>query len=173
MEICDDVQGLAYTCYFHICKANTKFIFKSTHVRFPLYLLVSFSSLKLINNIHRCRCVITGNGSASYMYLGRPWGPFGRVVFAYTWMDACIKPVGWHNWGKTGNERTACFYEYRYCSKHIPFGVFFYMLCSEMHFLFTVDKQLCGNIKVVVQKFCSSLTKYNLTSEMPYVDIVL
>ncbi|ONK65281.1 uncharacterized protein A4U43_C07F35520 [Asparagus officinalis] len=61
------------------------------------------------------RCVITGNGSSSYMHLGRPWGPFGRVVFAYCWMDACIKPVGWNNWGKAENERNACFYEYK-CS---------------------------------------------------------
>lgn len=59
------------------------------------------------------RCVITGNGGTSYSYLGRPWGPFGRVIFAYTWMDACIKPAGWHNWDKAENERTACFYEYR------------------------------------------------------------
>ncbi|OAY64891.1 Pectinesterase 31 [Ananas comosus] len=59
------------------------------------------------------RCLITGNGSTSYMYLGRPWGPFGRVVFAYTWMDACIRPVGWNNWDKCENERSACFYEYR------------------------------------------------------------
>lgn len=59
------------------------------------------------------RCVITGNGGASYTHLGRPWGPFGRVVFLYTWMDVCIKHVGWHNWGKAENERSACFYEYR------------------------------------------------------------
>ncbi|XP_024975108.1 pectinesterase 31-like isoform X2 [Cynara cardunculus var. scolymus] len=59
------------------------------------------------------RCVITGNGGASYAYLGRPWGPFGRVVFAYTYMDSCIKHHGWNNWGKTENERNACFYEYR------------------------------------------------------------
>lgn len=61
------------------------------------------------------RCVITGNGGASYMHLGRPWGPFARVVFAYTWMDSCIKDEGWNNWGKAENERTCCFYEYR-CS---------------------------------------------------------
>ncbi|PIN14825.1 Pectinesterase [Handroanthus impetiginosus] len=48
-----------------------------------------------------------------YTYLGRPWGPFGRVVLAYTYMDACIKQDGWNNWGKPENERTACFYEYR------------------------------------------------------------
>lgn len=59
------------------------------------------------------RCVITGVGGTSYAYLGRPWGPFGRVVYAYTYMDACIKHVGWDNWGKTENERSACFYEYR------------------------------------------------------------
>ncbi|MFS7970882.1 putative pectinesterase [Helianthus anomalus] len=60
------------------------------------------------------RCVITGNGGTQYSYLGRPWGPFGRVVFAYTYMDACIKHHGWNNWGKTENERSACFYEYKY-----------------------------------------------------------
>ncbi|XP_038891224.1 pectinesterase 31 [Benincasa hispida] len=59
------------------------------------------------------RCVITGSGETSYVNLGRPWGPFARVVFAYTYMDACIKPTGWDNWGKTENERTACFYEYK------------------------------------------------------------
>ncbi|KAF1863033.1 hypothetical protein Lal_00018878 [Lupinus albus] len=59
------------------------------------------------------RCVITGNGGNSYACLGRPWGPFGRVVFAYTYMDPCIKHDGWDNWGNTENERSACFYEYR------------------------------------------------------------
>ncbi|XP_026398062.1 pectinesterase 31-like [Papaver somniferum] len=59
------------------------------------------------------RCTITGNGGNSYAYLGRPWGPFGRVVFAYTYIDDCIKHEGWHNWGKCENERSACFYEYR------------------------------------------------------------
>ncbi|XP_031492636.1 pectinesterase 31 isoform X1 [Nymphaea colorata] len=59
------------------------------------------------------RCIITGNGERSYAYLGRPWGPCARVVFAYTWMDACIKPAGWNNWNNSENERSACFYEYR------------------------------------------------------------
>ncbi|XVF58317.1 hypothetical protein PTKIN_Ptkin07bG0056300 [Pterospermum kingtungense] len=62
---------------------------------------------------HGRRCIITGDGGSSYSYLGRPWGPFGRVVFAYTYMDQCIKHVGWNNWGKPENERNACFYEYR------------------------------------------------------------
>nr|CAB3496951.1 unnamed protein product [Digitaria exilis] len=59
------------------------------------------------------KCVITGNGEAAYMYLGRPWEAFGRVVFAETFMGHCINPAGWHNWDKPENEQTACFYEYR------------------------------------------------------------
>lgn len=65
------------------------------------------------NDMAPSRCVVTGNGEAAYMYLGRPWEPFGRVVFAETFMDHCIEPVGWHNWDKPENEQTACFYEYR------------------------------------------------------------
>eukprot|EP01018_Ginkgo_biloba_P015948 Gb_02210 [translate_table: standard] len=61
------------------------------------------------------RCVVTGNGKGSYAHLGRPWQPFARVVFAYTWMDGCIKPEGWHNWDSPQKEKTACFNEYR-CS---------------------------------------------------------
>ncbi|KAL6867188.1 hypothetical protein ACP4OV_015212 [Aristida adscensionis] len=41
---------------------------------------------------------------AAYMYLGRPWEPFGRVVFAETFMDQCIDPAGWHNWDNPENE---------------------------------------------------------------------
>jgi len=65
------------------------------------------------NDMAPSRCVITGNGEAAYMYLGRPWEAFGRVVFAETFMDHCIEPVGWHNWDKPENEQTACFYVYR------------------------------------------------------------
>jgi len=59
------------------------------------------------------RCVITGNGQSNYAYLGRPWQSFARVVFAYTWMDACIRPEGWHNWNSQEKEGSACFYEYK------------------------------------------------------------
>ncbi|KAF5958568.1 hypothetical protein HYC85_005793 [Camellia sinensis] len=78
-------------------------------------------------------CVITGNGRTSYTHLGRPWGPFGRVVFAYTWMDACIKQVGWNNWDKAENERNACFYEYRYLIFSLPGKVNFVMDNSGSH----------------------------------------
>ncbi|KAK8968730.1 Pectinesterase 31 [Platanthera guangdongensis] len=72
-----------------------------------------YLSFQSVSSINKCRCVITGNGGSAYAYLGTPWGPFGRVIFAYTWMGACIRPVGWHNWDKPENDRSACFYEYR------------------------------------------------------------
>ncbi|KAB5547555.1 hypothetical protein DKX38_010961 [Salix brachista] len=36
-------------------------------------------------------CRITGSGA---LYLGRAWGNFSRVVFAYTYMDKIITPTG-------------------------------------------------------------------------------
>lgn len=46
-------------------------------------------------------CKVTGSGA---LYLGRAWGPFSRVVFAYTYMDNIIIPKGWHNWGDPNRE---------------------------------------------------------------------
>lgn len=45
-------------------------------------------------------------------YLGRPWRPYGSVVFVNTEMGAHIHPAGWHNWGKPDNEKTARYAEY-------------------------------------------------------------
>ncbi|MCO5572931.1 hypothetical protein L7F22_026692 [Adiantum nelumboides] len=60
------------------------------------------------------RCTITGTGSSTpYTYLGRPWAPYARVVYAYTYLDACIRPEGWNNWNNADNETTAEYYEYR------------------------------------------------------------
>ncbi|GER34079.1 pectin lyase-like superfamily protein [Striga asiatica] len=46
-------------------------------------------------------CKVTGSGA---LYLGRAWGPFSRVVFAYTYMDNIIIPKGWYNWGDPSRE---------------------------------------------------------------------
>ncbi len=46
------------------------------------------------------------------VFLGRPWRAFGRTVFLNSEMGAHIRAEGWHNWGKTENEKTAYFAEF-------------------------------------------------------------
>ncbi|XP_068646729.1 probable pectinesterase 53 [Aristolochia californica] len=46
-------------------------------------------------------CKVTGSGA---FYLGRAWGTFSRVVFAYTYMDKIITSRGWENWGDKNRE---------------------------------------------------------------------
>lgn len=46
-------------------------------------------------------CKVTGSGA---LFLGRAWGTFSRVVFAYTYMDKIITPRGWYNWGDKNRE---------------------------------------------------------------------
>ncbi|KAK7245469.1 hypothetical protein RIF29_40315 [Crotalaria pallida] len=55
-------------------------------------------------------CKVTGSGA---LYLGRAWGPFSRVVFAYTYMDDIIIPKGWYNWGDPNREMTVFYGEYK------------------------------------------------------------
>ncbi|KVH93865.1 Pectinesterase, catalytic [Cynara cardunculus var. scolymus] len=58
------------------------------------------------------RCKVTGSGA---LYLGRAWGPFSTVVFAYTYMDNIIIPKGWYNWGDPNREMTVYYGQYK-CS---------------------------------------------------------
>ena len=44
--------------------------------------------------------------------LGRPWRPYGRVVYIDTELPADMNPAGWNNWGKPSNESTAWYAEY-------------------------------------------------------------
>ncbi|KAK4486000.1 hypothetical protein RD792_008658 [Penstemon davidsonii] len=57
-------------------------------------------------------CKVTGSGA---LYLGRAWGTFSRVVFAYTYMDKIITPRGWYNWGDKQREMTVFFGQFK-CS---------------------------------------------------------
>ena len=47
-------------------------------------------------------CKITGVGTA---LLGRPWGPYSRVVFALTYMSSVVVPQGWDDWGDPSKQR--------------------------------------------------------------------
>ncbi|CAN6848626.1 unnamed protein product [Brassica oleracea] len=55
-------------------------------------------------------CMVTGTG---VLYLGRAWGPFSRVVFAYSYMDNIILPRGWYNWGDPSRETTVFYGQYK------------------------------------------------------------
>ncbi|KAF6141714.1 hypothetical protein GIB67_027892 [Kingdonia uniflora] len=55
-------------------------------------------------------CKVTGSGA---LYLGRAWGTFSRVIFAYTYMDNIIISKGWYNWGDPNREMTVFYGQYK------------------------------------------------------------
>ncbi|KAF8377874.1 hypothetical protein HHK36_031262 [Tetracentron sinense] len=64
-------------------------------------------------------CKVTGSGA---LYLGRAWGTFSRVVFAYTYMDKIITPRGWYNWGDKKRELTVFYGQYECSGPGSDFG---------------------------------------------------
>ncbi|GAV75903.1 Pectinesterase domain-containing protein [Cephalotus follicularis] len=64
-------------------------------------------------------CKVTGSGA---LYLGRAWGTFSRVVFAYTYMDKIITPRGWYNWGDKNREMTVFYGQYKCLGPGANFG---------------------------------------------------
>lgn len=67
-------------------------------------------------------CKVTGSAPEHSVYLGRPWRPFAKVVFMYCELGSLIRPEGWHNWGKDGNEKTAFYAEYQNFGPGAPSG---------------------------------------------------
>ena len=59
------------------------------------------------------RCRLRGEAPAGSFYLGRPWRPNAKVVYLRGEMGTQIKPMGWHNWGKVDNEKTAYYAEFK------------------------------------------------------------
>ena len=57
-------------------------------------------------------CKATGEKIRNGVFLGRPWGPYGRAVYLETDMGAHIRSEGWNNWDKPASEKTAYFAEY-------------------------------------------------------------
>ncbi|KAH6555628.1 hypothetical protein KP509_13G037800 [Ceratopteris richardii] len=55
-------------------------------------------------------CMVTGTGS---IYLGRAWGAYSRVVFAFTYLDNIILPQGWNDWSIPSNQQTVFYGEYK------------------------------------------------------------
>lgn len=46
-------------------------------------------------------------------YFGRPWRSYAAVAFIRCDVGDHIRPEGWHNWGKSANEQTARYSEYK------------------------------------------------------------
>ncbi|KAF8022811.1 hypothetical protein BT93_F0353 [Corymbia citriodora subsp. variegata] len=54
-------------------------------------------------------CTITG---LTNTFLGRPWGPYSRVVFALSYMSSAVLPQGWDDWADPSKQRTAYYGQY-------------------------------------------------------------
>lgn len=57
-------------------------------------------------------CKLTGVDGAK-VYLSRPWRPYAQAVYIRCELGKHIQPVGWNNWGKKENEKTAFYAEYK------------------------------------------------------------
>ena len=59
------------------------------------------------------KCKVTAADEAEKVYLGRTWRPYASTFFIECELPAAIVPEGWNNWGKTENELTARYGEYK------------------------------------------------------------
>jgi len=58
-------------------------------------------------------CKVTADEGVGELYLGRPWRPYGTVIFLNTAMNAKVQPEGWLDWAqKPGSIATATYGEY-------------------------------------------------------------
>lgn len=60
---------------------------------------------------HRCR--VTAADDVDKVHLGRTWRPYASTFFIECELPSAIVAQGWHNWGKSENESTARYGEYR------------------------------------------------------------
>lgn len=56
------------------------------------------------------RSRVTGSGA---FYLGRAWGSFSRVIFAYSYMDTIVLPGGWNDMGDPNRQITVFYGQYK------------------------------------------------------------
>ncbi len=61
---------------------------------------------------NNCQLTRAGTLSDNSVYLGRPWADYASVTYLNCWMDAHIKPEGWHDWGHPERRQTCRYSEY-------------------------------------------------------------
>lgn len=83
-----------------VCKANSYITAASTpeNIRYGYI-------------FNRCN-VSFADSTVKSEYLGRPWRAWAMTLFMNCQLPKGIKPIGWHNWGKVENEKTARYMEY-------------------------------------------------------------
>jgi len=57
-------------------------------------------------------CVLTGDTSIHSASLGRPWRPYGSVIYMHCYIGPQIRAEGWSNWNTTDYFKTARYSEY-------------------------------------------------------------
>jgi pectinesterase len=58
-------------------------------------------------------CILTGDTSIHNASLGRPWRPYGNVIYMHCFIGEHIRAEGWSNWNQTDNYKTARYSEYK------------------------------------------------------------
>ncbi|XP_030505775.2 putative pectinesterase 11 [Cannabis sativa] len=70
-------------------------------------------------------CNISGVRTA---LLGRPWGAYSRVIFAFSYISSAILPQGWDDWGNSDTHSTVYYGQYKcygrgaVMSKRVEYG---------------------------------------------------
>jgi len=108
--------------YFEDCyiDGSTDFIFGASaawferchlHIRRSGYITAASTPQEQPFGYVFSHCKITGEPDAK-TFLGRPWRPYGSVIYLNTEMQDVIRPEGWDNWRNAENEKTARYAEY-------------------------------------------------------------
>ncbi|CAN6900495.1 unnamed protein product [Brassica oleracea] len=97
--ICGSASSLYEKCHLHSLSPNNGSI--TAQMRSSATEKSGFSFLG---------CKLTGTGST---YLGRPWGAYSRVVFAYSFFSDLVAPQGWNEWGDSSKNNTVYYGEYK------------------------------------------------------------
>lgn len=58
------------------------------------------------------RCRVTGTNEPNTTYLGRPWGPYSRVVFQNSYLGDVINAKGWSPWNSQDSPNSTYYREF-------------------------------------------------------------